>query len=129
MKKGKFLTLVCFEVNLAFVPKDNWWIDSGATTHISMTMQDCLWSQLPSDNERFIFVGDGKKVTVEAIGTFRLHLKTRFYLDLFETFFVPSFRWNLISISSLDKFGFSYSFGNDKVSLYQNSNMVGSGSF
>ena len=73
-------------------------------------------------------MGDGKKDAVEAIGTFRLQLKTGFYLDLFETFVVPSFRWNLISISSLDKFGFSCSFGNNKVSLYQNSNMVGSGS-
>jgi len=49
-------------------------------------------------------------------------------LDLFETFVVPSFRRNLISISSLDKFGFSCSFENNKVSLYQNSNMVGFGS-
>ena len=65
---------------------------------------------------------------MEAIGTFRLQLKTGFYLDLYETFVVPSFRRNLISISSLDKFGFSCSFGNNKVSLYQNSNMVSSGS-
>ena len=122
------LTIVCSKVNLAFVPKDTWWVDSGATTHISVIMQGCLWSRLPSDDERFIFVGDGKKVTMEAIGTFRLLLKTGFYLDLFETFVVPSFRRNLISISSLDKFGFSCSFGNNKVSLYQNSNMVGSGS-
>ena len=28
----------------------------------------------------------------------------------------------------MNKFGFSCSFGNNKVSLYQNSNMVGSGS-
>ena len=88
MKKGKFLTLVCYEVNLAFVSKDTWWVDSGATTHISMTMQGCLWSRLPSDDERFIFMGDGKKVTVEAIETFTLQLKIRFYLDLFETFVV-----------------------------------------
>ena len=65
-------------------------------------------------------LGDGKKVAVEAIGTFRLQLKNGFYLDLFETFVVPSFRRNLISISNLDKFGFSCSFGNNKVSLYQN---------
>ena len=91
-------------------------------------MQGCVWSRLPSDDERLIFVGDGKKVAVAAIGTFRLQLKTRFYLDLFETFVVPSFRQNLISISGLDKFGFSYSFGNKKVSLYQNLNMVGFGS-
>jgi len=69
-------------------------------------MQGCLWNRLPSDDESFIFVGDGKKVAVKAIGTFRLQLKTGFYLDLFETFVVPSFRRNLISISSLDKFGF-----------------------
>jgi len=91
-------------------------------------MQSCLWSRSPSDDERFIFVGDGKKFAMEAIGTFRLQLKTGFYLDLFETFVVPSFQRNLISISSLDKFGFSFSFGNNKVSLYQNSNMVGSSS-
>jgi len=70
VKKGKSLALVCFEVNLAFVPKDTWWVDSSATTHISVTMHGCLRSQLLSDDERFIFVGDGKKVAVEAIGTF-----------------------------------------------------------
>ncbi|KAL5179655.1 hypothetical protein HKD37_01G000926 [Glycine soja] len=67
VKKGKFHTLVCLEVNLAFVPKDTWWVDFGATTHISMTMQGCLWSRLPSDDERFIFGGDGKKVAVELL--------------------------------------------------------------
>ena len=43
---------------------------------------------------------------MEAIGTLRLQLKTGFYLNLFETFVVASLRQNLISISSLDKFGF-----------------------
>ena len=33
------------------------------------------------------------RVAVEAIGTL-LQLKTRFCLDLFENFVVPSFRWN-----------------------------------
>ncbi|KAK7341990.1 hypothetical protein VNO80_24931 [Phaseolus coccineus] len=35
VKKGLLLTLLCFEVNLAYVPKDTWWVDSGATTHIT----------------------------------------------------------------------------------------------
>ncbi|RDX94460.1 hypothetical protein CR513_23156, partial [Mucuna pruriens] len=117
-----------FEINLTFVPTDTWWLDSGATTHISVTMQGCLWSRPPSDDERFIFVGDSNKVAVEAIGTFRFQMKTEFCLDLFETFIVSYFRQNLVSISSLDRFGFSCSFGNNKVSLYQNSNVVGSGS-
>ena len=50
---------------------------------------------VPSDDDRFIFVGDDKRVAEEAIGTFRLKLKTGFYLDLFETFVVLSFRRNL----------------------------------
>ena len=61
-------------------------------------------------NDSYLWV---TRVVVEAIGTFRLQLKTRFYLDLFETFVVSSFRRNLISISSLEKFGFSCSFENN----------------
>ncbi|GAB2270434.1 hypothetical protein Dimus_038845 [Dionaea muscipula] len=38
-KKGMLLTLVCSEVNLASVPIDSWWVDSGATTHICMSMR------------------------------------------------------------------------------------------
>ena len=41
-KKGTLLNLVCYEVNLTSVPKHTWWIDSGATTHISVSMQGCL---------------------------------------------------------------------------------------
>ena len=73
-------------------------------------------------------MGDGKAIQVEAIGNFRLLLKTGCYLDLNETFVVPSFRRNLVSISSLDKFGISCSFGNNKVSLFQNSKLIGTGS-
>ncbi|XP_073314111.1 uncharacterized protein [Primulina huaijiensis] len=41
-KKGTFLNLVCSEVNLASVPRNTWWLDSGATTNISISMQGCL---------------------------------------------------------------------------------------
>ena len=128
VKKGTLLNLVCSEVNLTSVPKHTWWIDSGITTHISVSMQGCLSCQKPNDGEKYIFVGDGKKVEVEAIGTFRLLLKSGTYLDLNETYVVPSFRRNLVSISILDKFGYTYSFGYNKFSLFQNSNLVGTGS-
>ena len=48
-------------------------------------------------------MGDGKTVKVKAIGKFRLLIKTGVYLDLKETYVVPSFRRNLITISVLDK--------------------------
>src|SRR5204863_9576905 len=100
--------------------------DSGATTHISVTMQDCLRSRMPIDGERYIYVGNGNRAAVEAIGVFRIPLCTGMYLDLEETFVVPSFRRNLISISSLDLSGYSGSFGNGRFSISLNSN-VGTG--
>ena len=69
-------------------------------------------------------MGNGKLVEVEAIGT-RLLLRTRFYLDLNEAFIVPLFRQSLISISTLDKFEYSCSFGNNKFSLFHDSKIVG----
>ena len=73
-------------------------------------------------------MGDGKKVEVETIRKFRLLLKTRFYLDLDETFIIQTFRRNLISISGLDKSGYSCSFGYEKFSWFHDSKLVGSGS-
>jgi hypothetical protein len=127
-KKGRLFTFVCSEVNLTSVPSNTWWIDSGATIHTSISMQGCLWSRLPSDDERFIFVGDGNAVPVEAIGTFRLSFDTGHFIELRDTYVVPSFRRNLISISVLDKYGYSCSFGNNKFSLFLNSTLVATGS-
>ncbi|RVW88213.1 Retrovirus-related Pol polyprotein from transposon TNT 1-94 [Vitis vinifera] len=70
-KKGTLLNFVCSEINLAVVPTDIWWIDTGATTHISVTMQGCLRSRMPTDGERYIYVGNGNKAKIKAIGLFR----------------------------------------------------------
>ena len=93
-----------------------------------MSTQGCLRSRLPTNAERFIYVGNNKVAHVEVIGLLRLPLETGIYLDLDETFYVPSFKQNLISISILDKSRYSCSFGNRKFNLYQNSNFVGTGS-
>jgi GAG-pre-integrase domain len=89
-------------------------------------MQGCRNYRKPRDGEIYIYVGDDNKAKVEAIGHFRLLLKTGLYLDLYDTFIVSSFRRNLISISALDKLGFSCSFGDGKFGLYRHSNMVAS---
>ena len=76
-------------------------------------MEGCLSYRKPIDSERWIYVGDGKLVEVEAIGHFRLLLCTGFCLDLKYTFVVSSFRRNLVSVSYLDKLGYLWSFGNN----------------
>ena len=77
-KKDMFLTLVYSKVNLASVPRNTWWLDSIATTNISVSIKGCLSYEKSIDSERCIYVGDGKSVEVEAIGYFRLLLCTGF---------------------------------------------------
>ena len=123
-----FLTLVCSEVNLDSVPRNTWWLDFDATTNISVSMQGCLSYRKPIDYEICIFVGDGKSVEVEVTRHFRLLLCTGFYLDLKDTFVIPSFRRNLVLVSYLEKLGYLCSFGNNVFRLSFNSDIVGTDS-
>lgn len=94
--KGTFYTLVYSEINLALVLRNTWWLGSGATTNIDVSMQGCKNYQKPNDAKRYIYVGYDKSMEVEVIVKFRLLLCIVFYLDLKDTFVIPSFRLNLI---------------------------------
>ena len=83
---------------------------------------------MPTDGERYIYVGNGNEAAVKVIGLFRLYLDSGCTLDLEETFVVSSFRRNLIFVPCLDKFGYCCSFRNGMVSFYLNSNVIGTGS-
>ncbi|RVX18298.1 Retrovirus-related Pol polyprotein from transposon TNT 1-94 [Vitis vinifera] len=63
-----------------------WREKKGATTHISVMIQGCLRSRMPTDGERYVYVGNGNKVAVKAIDLFRLQLDSGCTLDLEETF-------------------------------------------
>jgi hypothetical protein len=106
------LACVCFESNLTVVPSNTWWIDSGSTVHVSNSMQGFLTIQILNPNENFIVMGNGVKVQVVAIGTFRLFLETSCYLDLFQTLYVPSISHNLVSLSKLGLDGYYFTFRN-----------------
>ena len=128
MKKGTILNLVYSKVILSSMPRHTWWIAFNAITQINVPMQGCLSCQKPIDGKRYIFIVDGNIIEVKAIETFKLLLKIRFCLDLNKTCVVPSFRWNLVSISILDKFSYFYSFGNNQFCLFHNLKLIGSGS-
>lgn len=69
-------------------------------------------------------MGDEKLVKVKAIENSKLLLRIGCYLDFKKTHVIPSFRWNLVFISTLDKFGYSCSFGNNHFNFYLNSNII-----
>ena len=65
--------------------------------------------------------------TCGGIGTCTLVLSSGFVLNLEKTFYIPSFSMNLISVSRLVHFGYSFNFSETSFSLFYKSNFVGNG--
>ena len=64
---------------------------------------------------------------VEVIETYKLILKSDFVLDLERTFFVPSFSKNLISVSRLLPYGFTFKFISISFHFIKDNIIVGDG--
>jgi len=77
-KKGNPLALVCFESNLVDVPSNTWWLDPGATIHVTNSLQELKTRRRLSDGELSIVVGNGVNVGVENIETTSLKLSSGF---------------------------------------------------
>ena len=73
IKKGTLVTLVCFEVNLTYVPSHTWWVDSGATTHVSIFLQGCLWSLLCLFRMPKLFPSVGTTKVIKHYNTAEVH--------------------------------------------------------
>jgi len=72
-------------------------------------------------------MGDGARALVEDIGVVSLNLPSGHVLLLKDVVYVPSMRRNFISVSILDKCGYTFELGNGKLVVYFNSIIVGSG--
>ena len=126
-KKGKYYTsFVCYESNMD-VCHNTWWIDSGSTIHNSNTLQGFLNHRKSVGSEHCIYSGNMMRSRVEAVGTCRIVLSSDFVLGLERTVYVPSFPKNLISVSRLVPFGYSFNFSDPVVKLFYKSDLVGNG--
>lgn len=120
------LGMMIFESNLVNVPENTWWIDSGASVHISCSLHGFLSQRKSRDEDRLV-LGNANAVHVEAVGTSQLVLDTGFCLELRDVFYVPAFRTNLVSVSKLDTSGYLVSFDNGHVCIYRGNDLVGHG--
>ncbi|KAK3039644.1 hypothetical protein RJ639_027235 [Escallonia herrerae] len=126
-KKGNLSICVCYESYTIDTPLNTWWVDTGATVHITNSLQGFLSVKKLNKGDRNVLVGNGEKAQVEAVGTLRLVLESGFNLDLVDTVYVPSMTRNLLSISRLDAYGYSFKFENKGFSLFLYSRVIGSG--
>nr|CAN72798.1 hypothetical protein VITISV_031251 [Vitis vinifera] len=105
--------------------EDSWWLDSGATVHVATSLQGIRNLRKPSEKESKLKVGSDIGIDVEHIGVVVLELDFGFRLVLDNVFCVPSFRRNLISLSVLDKTGYSFTFANKRVDVIYDSKVIG----
>ena len=119
-----FLTLVC-ESNLSEAPSSSWWLDSGATNHVAFTIQGFINRRKPNKDESKLTMGNNEKADVMFVGDVILILDSGFKLMLKDTFYVPSFRRNLVSVSCLDSYDYSFKIKSNVISIFLNSNKVG----
>ncbi|KAL0462715.1 UNVERIFIED_CONTAM: hypothetical protein Slati_0159100 [Sesamum latifolium] len=125
-KKGNQLSYVCCESNMVDICHNTWWIDSGPTIHITNSLQGLENLRKPVESEYYIYSGNKMGSRVKAIGTCRLVLNSGFVLILKKTFYIPNFSRNLISVSRLVPYGYSFKFGDD-ITLFYNNHLVGNG--
>ena len=116
-EQGMLSAYVCFESNLVNVPLDSWWLDSGVTVHVATSLQGIRNLRKPSEKKSKLKVGSDIRIDVKHIGIVVLEFDYGFQLVLDNVFYVPSFKRNLISISVLDKAGYSFNFANKKVDV------------
>ncbi|CAL9015427.1 unnamed protein product [Prunus brigantina] len=117
--------LVCFESNLVDFSCDSWWLDSGASIHVTNSLQGFIRKRPPSKDEVKVFVGNGEKVQVDFIGVVRIELIFGFVLELEDVVYVPTMRKNLISVARLVKSKFTLNFDDFGCSIFRNKELVG----
>ncbi|KAI3729037.1 hypothetical protein L6452_17683 [Arctium lappa] len=113
-KKGSVtstLGIYVIEDNLS-TSYTSWVLDIGCGSHICRNVQELKRTRRLSKGEVNLRVGNGAKVVVIAVGSILLTLSTGLLLELDDCYCVPYISRNLISVSCLDKKGFTFSIGN-----------------
>ncbi|GJS46754.1 zinc finger, CCHC-type containing protein [Tanacetum coccineum] len=113
-----------FTIELYSFPSTSWVYDTGCGTHICITTQGLRGSRKLKPGALSLYVGDGHRAAVEAIGNFHLCLPSGLVLILHNCHYAPSITRGIISVSCLYKDGFVNRFEDDNsISIFKN-NMI-----
>ncbi|KAD4983110.1 hypothetical protein E3N88_19781 [Mikania micrantha] len=125
-KRGNHLNMIIESFNLN-VPTNTWWFDSGSMVHVINSTQGFLTIRRLETNQRTLQLGDGKELSVAAVGTLELIMKTGLCIKLYDTLYIPEISRNLVSGPKLDTNGFYVSHDNGRLTISSNSQVFGTG--
>ena len=120
IKKGDkpFEGILVIESNLMISSTSSWVLDSDLSAHICTSMQGLIKSRRLRKDDMILQIGNGVKVTVEAISTYSLRLSSEFRLDLKDYYFIFIASQNLIFISIRAQDAFDFNFNKDFYFIY-----------
>ncbi|GJS12882.1 zinc finger, CCHC-type containing protein [Tanacetum coccineum] len=128
MKKKKLSqgasTSGIFTIELYTFPSTSWVYDTGYGTHLCITTQGLRASRKLKPGALSLYMGDGHRATVKAIGEFHLCLPSGLVLILHNCHYAPSITRGIISVSRLYKDGFVNRFENDNTISVSRNNLV-----
>nr|GEW40153.1 hypothetical protein [Tanacetum cinerariifolium] len=128
MKKKKLSqgasTSDIFTIELYSFLSTSWVYDTGYGTHIYLTSQCLRRSRKLKPGALSLYVGDGHRATVEAIGEFHLCLPIGLVLILHNCHYAHSITRGIILVSHLYKDGFVNRFKNDISVFVSRNNLI-----
>ncbi|GJZ65412.1 zinc finger, CCHC-type containing protein [Tanacetum coccineum] len=112
-----------FTIELNTFLNRSWIYDTGCGTHICNTTQGLWTSRKLKPEALSLYVGNGQREAVEAIGVFHLCLLSRLEIVLNNCHYAPSITKGVILVSRLYEDGFVNYFVNNTIQVSRN-NMV-----
>nr|GEV69638.1 NB-ARC domains-containing protein [Tanacetum cinerariifolium] len=105
-------------------PVKSWIYDTGCGTHICITTQGLRGSKKLKPGALSLYMGDGHRAAVEAIGIYHLELPSRLVIVLNNFHYAPSITRGVISVLRLFDDGFINRFDENNVISVSKNNLV-----
>ncbi|GKA12751.1 chrysanthemyl diphosphate synthase [Tanacetum coccineum] len=109
-----------FTIELFSFPNKSWVYDTGCDTHICITKQGLRGARKMEQGALYLYVGNGVRVQVEAIGSFDLVLPNILVICLDNCHYAPTITRSVVSIHRLVENGFIQCFTDYGISVSKN---------
>nr|GEU82803.1 putative retrotransposon protein [Tanacetum cinerariifolium] len=117
-------TLGIFTIELFTFPGKYWVYDTGCVTHICNTTQGLRGSRKLKPGALSLYMDNGERVVVEAIGSYHLCFPGGLVIVLNNFYYAPSITRGIISVSCLYDDDFINRFAYDNTILVSKNNLV-----
>ena len=101
----------------SFSKTNNWVYDTGCGTHICNSLEGFRAKKKLKDGALYLYVGNGIRAAVEAIGSYDLHLPSGIILCLDNCHYAPTIVRGIVSVSVLKNNGFTNCFTEFGISV------------